>query len=62
MIFLRYRRDQHVFQTYEIQIQQGSNGGKMGENHLSDVLVCSCMFNHIMLWYFWGLNYSKMAN
>ena len=37
------------------------NGGEMGENNLGDALFFSCIFNN-MLWYFWGFNYSQMAN
>ena len=35
--------------------------GEMGENNLSYLLVCSCMFNNI-LWYSWSFYYSEMAN
>ena len=43
---------------------RGSNGapmGEMGENNLGVFLDFSCIFNN-MLWYFWGFNYSQMAN
>ena len=39
----------------------GSNGAPMGGNNLGDVLVILGFFNH-MLWYFWGFDYSQMAN
>ena len=39
----------------------GAPMGKMGETNLGRCLVFSCIFNNIS-WYFWGFNYSKMAN
>ena len=38
-----------------------ANRSEMGENHLGDFLEFSRIFNN-MLWYFWGLYYSKIAN
>ena len=35
--------------------------GSIGQKQLGDLLVCSCISNNT-LWYFWGFNYSKMAN
>ena len=39
----------------------GLQWGKMGEHNLSDFVVFSYIFNNTLL-YFWGFNYSKMAN
>ena len=45
---------------FKMGLQWGSNGGD-GEKQFKCVFGFSCIFDN-MLWYFWGFNYSKMAN